>query len=81
MYCFSKGTPKCTRFETGKTTFSQCDDDAQIFTLDTSATKNSPDPITKGGHVKFKIAGIVDDEMEVHNIHVHCDWNKSTLYD
>ena len=35
----------------GGTTFSQCDDDMSVFTLDTDATKSDPDPITKGSSV------------------------------
>jgi len=30
----------------GHVTYSQCDDDAGVFTLDDSATKNTPDPVT-----------------------------------
>ena len=65
----------------GATTFSQCDDDMSLFTLDTDATKSDPDPVTKGQSVNLEIHGIVSDSIEVKNVHIHCDWNGSTLYD
>ena len=65
----------------GKVTFSQCDDDAGAFTLDTKSTTEQPDPITKGQAVKLMLRGIVSEFMETNDIHVHVDWNGSTLYD
>ena len=65
----------------GEVTITQCDDDKQAFTLDTDATTADPNPVTKGQPVKFDIHGIVKDSIDVKNVHVHCDWNGSTLYD
>lgn len=65
----------------GDVTYTQCDDDAGVFTFDSSATKNDPAPVVKGVTVKFHLAGIVSDEIEVHNLHVHVLWNGSPLYD
>ena len=65
----------------GEVTFSQCDDDQGVFTLDTDSTTSTPDPITKGQKVSLDLHGIVSDSIEVKNVHIHCDWNGSTLYD
>ena len=65
----------------GSVTFSQCDDDKGVFTLDTDATKASPDPLVKGSDVSLDLHGIVSDSIEVKNVHIHVDWNGSTLYD
>ena len=65
----------------GSVTFSQCDDDKQTFTLDTDATKSDPDPVVKGDKVALDLHGIVKDSIEVKNVHIHVDWNGSTLYD
>ena len=67
--------------DTGKVTFSQCDDDMGVFTIDTDATKATPDPVTKGASVTLDLEGIVSDSIEVKNVHIHVDWNGSTLYD
>ena len=67
--------------DVGKVVYNQCDDDAGAFTLDTKQTSNSPDPVTKGQDVSLKLRGIVDENVEVDNLHVHVDWNGSTLYD
>ena len=66
---------------TGDVTYSQCDDDANIFTFDGDSTSNTPNPVVKGSHVDFNLFGIVSDSMEVTNLHVHVDWNGATLYD
>ena len=65
----------------GSVTFTQCDDDTGAFTLDTDATKSDPDPIVKGTDVALEMHGIVSDSIEVKNVHIHVDWNGSTLYD
>ena len=67
--------------DVGVVTFSQCDDDAGAFTLDTKATTEQPNPVTKGQDVKLMLRGIVSEFMEVEDLHVHVDWNGSTLYD
>ena len=66
---------------TGDVTYGQCDDDFGVFSFDKANTKNDPNPVTKGVHLNFNLAGIVSDEIEVKNLHVHVDWNGSTLYD
>ena len=66
---------------TGVVTYGQCSDDAGIFHLDKDNTSNTPNPVTKGSEVSLNLAGIVDDEMEITNVHIHVDWNGSTLYD
>ena len=65
----------------GVATFSQCDDDAGAFTLDTKATTEQPNPMQKGQDVKLLLRGAVSENMEVSDLHVHVDWNGSTLYD
>ena len=65
----------------GIVTFNQCDDDAGAFTLDTKATTEQPNPVTKGQDVKLMLRGIVSEFMEVEDLHVHVNWNGSTLYD
>ena len=66
---------------TGEVVFNQCADKENEFTFDESMTTISPYPVTKGVHLNFNLAGIVSDEIEVTNLHVHVDWNGSTLYD
>lgn len=66
---------------TGDVTYGQCDDDFGVFTLDTANTRNTPNPVTKGVHLNFNLAGIVSDAIEVKNLHVHVNWNGATLYD
>ena len=66
---------------TGDVTFAQCDDDFGVFSFDKTNTKTDPSPVTKGSHVNFNLAGIVSDEIIVDNLHIHVDWNGSTLYD
>ena len=65
----------------GKVTYAQCDDDTGVFTFDADNTNNSPDPAVKGSDVTLNLAGIVSDTMEVKNVHIHVDWNGSSLYD
>ena len=67
--------------DSGKGTYSQCDDQTKSFQLDASSTSNTPDPITKGVDLKFTLAGILSDDIHVDNVHVHVDWNGSPLYD
>ena len=66
--------------ESGKVTYSQCDDDTASFLLDTASTFNSPDRITKGVDLNFNLAGILTSDIHVNNVHVHVDWNGSSLY-
>lgn len=70
-----------TPYGTGDVTYGQCDDDFGVFTLDKADTTNSPNPVTKGVHLNFNLAGIVSDEIDVTDLHVHVDWNGATLYD
>ena len=65
----------------GDVTYGQCDDDAGVFTFDGDNTSNVPAPVTKGSNVTLNLAGIVSDSIEVTNVHIHVDWNGSTLYD
>ena len=64
----------------GVTTYTQCDDDVGVFTMDSIKTKNSPNPVTKGSTLEFTLAGIVSDAMEVKNLHVHVLINKLPLW-
>ena len=41
----------------------------------------SPNPLSKGITVEFDLKGIVIESMNVKNLHIHVDWNGSTLYD
>ena len=66
---------------TGDVTYSQCDDDAGVFTFDADNSNNVPAPVVKGSDVTLNLAGIVSDTIEVTNVHIHVDWNGSTLYD
>ena len=66
---------------TGAVTYGQCGDDFGVFTLDKADTKNVPNPVTKGVHLNFNLAGIVSDEIDVTDLHVHVNWNGATLYD
>ena len=66
---------------TGVVTWTQCADQAGDFQFDESSTTYSPNPIVKGTDLKLNLDGIVSDPMEITNIHVHVDWNGSTLYD
>merc|ERR1712195_20487 len=66
---------------TGDVTYSQCDDDVGSFTFDADNTNNKPAPAVKGSDVALNLAGIVSDTIEVTNVHIHVDWNGSTLYD
>ena len=52
-----------------------------MFTFDESSTTTTPSPITKGSTINLNLAGIVSNNIEVTNVHIHVDWNKSTLYD
>ena len=65
----------------GNVSFNQCDDDMGAFTFDADNTKVTPDPVKKGDTIKFHLAGIVSDPIEVTNVHVHVDWNGSSLWD
>ena len=66
---------------TGDVTYAQCADDAGVFTFDGDNTSNVPAPAVKGSDVTLNLAGIVSDAIEVTNVHIHVDWNGSTLYD
>ena len=66
----------------GEVTFDQCDDDAGVFTLDTKSTTSTPNPIVKGTSVALGLKGILSSGgFDLDNVHVHVDWNGSTLYD
>ena len=52
-----------------------------VFAFDESSTTYNPNPIVKSSTLKLNLAGNVSDEIEVTNVHVHVDWNGSTLYD
>ena len=65
----------------GSVTYAQCDDDAGSFTLDKKSTTNKPDPLVKGQDVTLMLRGLVDEGIDFNNVHVHVDWNGSTLYD
>ena len=73
---------KATNLEgTGDVVYKQCDDDTGSFTFDADNTNNVPAPIVKGSDASLNLAGIVSDTIEVTNVHIHVDWNGSTLYD
>ena len=74
-------SPSSNLTATGDVTYGQCDDDAGVFTFDGDNTSNSPAPVVKGSDVTLSLAGVVSDTMEVTNVHIHVDWNGSTLYD
>ena len=55
----------------GDVTYSQCDDDLGTFTLDDSATTNTPNPVTVPcPDLKFHLAGIFSDTTHVDDLHV-----------
>ena len=66
---------------TGDVVYGQCDDDFQAFTFDADNTGNVPAPAVKGSNIALNLAGIVSETIEVTNVHIHVDWNGSTLYD
>ena len=65
----------------GDVTYEQCDDDVGDFTLDPSATRNEPNPVVKNADVKFILDGILSNPVHLDNVHIHVDWNGSSLYD
>ena len=65
----------------GDVTYKQCDDDFGVFSFDKADTKNTPTEVVKGCNLGFTLAGIVSDEIEVKDLHVHVLWNGNTLYD
>ena len=65
----------------GDVTFTQCDDDAKVFTFDGSSTTYTPNPITKGSKLSFSLAGAVQSKLEITDIHMHVTWNGTPLYD
>ena len=72
---------KVANFVGSDVTYGQCDDVAGAFTFDSDNTSNSPAPPVKGSDVTLNLAGIVSETIEVSNVHIHVDWNGSTLYD
>ena len=66
---------------TGVVTWKQCADQSGVFMFDKSSTNTVPNPVTKGKDVKLNLAGTVSSTMSVNNIHVHVNWNGSSLYD
>ena len=65
----------------GSVTWSQCPDDIGAFTFDQDSTTFTPNPLTKGSHLSLDLKGIVSQSITQDNVHVHVDWNKTTLYD
>ena len=64
-----------------KVEWSQCDDDKGVFTLDTDNTSAIPDPLQKGKDVGLNLAGVLSDDIDLSNVHIHVDWNGTPLYD
>ena len=55
----------------GDVTYTQCDDDAGVFTMDDSATTNTPNPVTiPCPNLKFHLQGILSDTFHVDDLHV-----------
>ena len=50
------------------------------FTFDSDNTNVKPDPVKKGDSIKFHLAGIVSDPIEVKNVHIHVDINGKSLW-
>jgi hypothetical protein len=74
-------SPSSNLTANGDVTYEQCDDAAGAFTFDGDNTSNLPAPVVKGSDVTLNLAGIVSETVEVTNVHIHVDWNGSTLYD
>ena len=58
-----------------------CDTDLDVFDFDEDSTTATPNPPTKGIDINLGLAGSLSDEMDLTNLHIHVDWNKSPLYD
>ena len=65
----------------GQVTWSQCDDDAGVFIFDSDSTSYTPNPIVKGQHATLTLGGLVQDSLEVTNVHFHADWKGTGVYD
>ena len=64
-----------------KAEFSQCADDAGVFTLDGGNTVSVPDPIVKNQDVTLKFRGQISEHVDVEIFHVHIELNGSPLFD
>ena len=64
-----------------KVEFETCDTDLDVFEFDEDATTVDPNPPQKNADINFGLAGGLNDEMDLTNIHIHVDWNSSPLYD
>ena len=67
--------------DSGAITWGNCDSETPAFHFDQDATSVTPNPLTKGSTIQFDLVGTMDASTEVDNLHVHVDWNGSTLYD
>ena len=65
----------------GQVTWSQCDDDTGVFTLDADATSYSPDPFGAGDTLTFEYVGEVTSSVTVSKVHVKVQWGAITLSD
>ena len=65
----------------GQITWTQCDDDAGVFIFDEDSTSVTPNPVTKGQHASLNLGGLVQDTLEITNIHFHADWKGTGVYD
>ena len=67
--------------DSGAITWGNCDSETPAFHFDKDSTTVTPNPLTKGSTIQFDLVGTMDSTTEVDNIHVHVDWNGSSLYD
>ena len=66
----------------GMPTFGTCDDDSGDFTLDAGQTQVTPaPPLVKNEDIQFQLVGGFANPHTVKNLHIHVDWNGSSLYD
>lgn len=61
--------------------FTQCADDAGVFTLSTDDTTATPNPPAKNADVALHISGITAATINQDKVHVHVNWNGAPLYD
>ena len=64
----------------GVLTFSQCSDDAGVFTLSSSSSV-TPNPIQKSSTEVIIINGSVSSPVSLKNVHLHVEWNSSPVSD
>ena len=72
---------KKTLKDSGAITWGNCDSETPSFHFDKDSTQVTPNPLTKGSTIQFDLIGSMDKSTEVDNLHVHVDWNGSSLYD